>query len=374
MGRGGGRGGGGFSSGGGRGFSSHRSSGSSMHRGGGAPRSSVGRSSRPSTPPMMGRTSRPMSPPPPRPPRMTPPIIISPWRRSVHTRTVERIVERPVGTTSANGAAPTNPQTQAAKAQSSWIPAWYKWLMLVVVGVVLVLVIASSSARGVASGVNREKLPASACISSNVWMDDRIGWLSDTGKVKQALQYFYDKTGVQPYLLICDSLDGKGGSITDAEAKEALETLYDTLYDDEGHMIFTFMEYAPSEYITWIYTGRAADAVIDADAREVILSNADRYYTDSSLSDDQFFAKVFTTSADALMKDYAGSARMANVMTVCSIVIVIVMAGGLLLFKLREQKMRERAQLEQVLNTPIGSSAEEAELERKYGKQEDSNT
>lgn len=33
-----------------------------------------------------------------------------------------------------------------------------------------------------------------------------------------------------------------------------MKDLYDSLYGDEGHMIYAFMEYADSQYITWIYT------------------------------------------------------------------------------------------------------------------------
>ena len=58
-------------------------------------------------------------------------------------------------------------------------------------------------------------------------------------------------------------------------------------------MIFTFMEYAPSQYVTYLYTGTAADSVMDADARNLFLDCADRYYADSSLSDAEFFEKVF---------------------------------------------------------------------------------
>lgn len=66
----------------------------------------------------------------------------------------------------------------------------------------------------------REKLWDSACISSDSWIDARLGWLADIGQVTDAMRYFYGKTGVQPYLFICDSLDGKGGESTDGEAEE----------------------------------------------------------------------------------------------------------------------------------------------------------
>lgn len=147
----------------------------------------------------------------------------------------------------------------------------------------------------------RAKLAPEACVRSDRVLEDLLDWLSDTEEVTNAMDYFYDKTGIQPYLLICDSMDGKGGEITDAEAEEFLDRRYTSLYSDEGHMIFVFMEYEESEYITFLYTGRDADVLMDGEAKEIFLTNADRYYTDSSLSDEAYFAKIFRDSADEIM-------------------------------------------------------------------------
>lgn len=215
----------------------------------------------------------------------------------------------------------------------------------------------------------REKLAAEACISVSNIIDDQVDWITDTKTVKSAMDYFYDKTGVQPYLLICDNLEGKGGEITDEEAEDSLKTLYDRLFSDEGHMIFTFMEYADSEYITYLYTGRSADSVIDADARDIFLNNADRYYTDSSLSDEEYFAKVFKNSADSIMKDAAGSASAARTCVTLSVIAVVVMVGGFICFKVAEQKKETAKEMKEILKTPVSStldSPEDEELKRKY--------
>ncbi len=145
------------------------------------------------------------------------------------------------------------------------------------------------------------KLTAEACIRNDKMLEDSLGWLTDTKEVTSAMDYFYDKTGIQPYLLICDRIDGKGGEITDAEAEAYLDVLYSSLYADEGHMIFVFMEYEESEYITFLYTGSDADSLMDGEAKEIFLTHADRYYTDSSLSDEAYFAKIFRNSADDIM-------------------------------------------------------------------------
>ncbi|MGN0658003.1 MAG: hypothetical protein ACI4LA_00215 [Emergencia sp.] len=348
MGRGGGRsGGGGMSRGGSRGFSSSRSS-SGSSRGGSSFGGSSGRSA--SSP---GR---------------------SPSHRTKTAGTVFRPTTVFIGSGRRNstygGGTSGGQQKPYPPKKKRGIPGWYKFLCIVMTLVVIFLLFSAVHARNAAADtVTREKLGAEACISTDQVIDDQLGWLTDKGTVRSAISYFYDKTGVQPYLLLCDNLNGKGGEITDAEAESFLEELYDSLYSDEGHMIFVFMEYESSEYVTFLYTGRSADSVMDADARGIFLDNADRYYTDSSLSDEEYFAKIFRASADTIMEDAAGNARSALIYVVLSVVILVVMAAGLILFKSAEQKRREAEEMRKILETPVGGtgySPEEEELINKY--------
>lgn len=343
MGRGGGRSGGGrsggFSRGGSRGFSSHRSS--SSHRGGSSMRRSP---SRPSTPRM------PRSPRTPRPVHSGRPIFIP-----------MTTVYRQSGSSGAGS---------GSKRSSGSIPGWFRWLSGFTCIVIFMLLVFSGFAMIQAKDTpTREKLGPEACIVSTDLIQDELGWISNRSVVEKEMDYFYKKTGVQPYLFITDQINGMGGEITDAEAEAYMESMYNSMYGDEGHMIFTFMEYADSRYITWIYTGVSADSVIDSDAREIFLDNADRYYTDSSLSDDEFFAKIFRQSADMIMKDASGSLVVAKICLIVSILMAIGLAGGFIAFKIAEEKRREAEELKEILETPIGSitSPEEEELLKKYG-------
>lgn len=343
MGRGGRSSGGGMSRGGSRGFSSSRSS-SRSSRGGGV---SFGSS----------RTSQRRTAPSPRPPRPQRP------RRS-------GTVFRPTTVFVNTGGRNNTYSMDAAPRRKSGVPGWYKFLCSVMVIVIIALLFSAVRLKSAAdNSITREKLGGEACISTEKVLDDRLGWLTDVGTVKSGIQYFYDKTGVQPYLLLCDSLDGIGGEITDEEAENYLQTLYNKLYKDEGHMIFVFMEYDDSEYITFVYTGRSADSVIDASARGILLDNADRYYTDSSLSDEEYFEKIFRASADTIMADTAGNARTAVILVIIGVAILIFMAAGLIFFKAAQQKRREAEEMRKILETPVGDmgySPEEEDLINKY--------
>ena len=66
------------------------------------------------------------------------------------------------------------------------------------------------------------------------------------------------------------------------------------------------------------------------------------------------------------MADTAGHARAAFLYAVCGAVVLILMAAGLILFKIQEKKAAEAETLKDILNTPVGLSPEEEELKQKY--------
>lgn len=57
------------------------------------------------------------------------------------------------------------------------------------------------------STIEREALDKSKVVVTKYY-DDRLGWLTSGKKVENGMKYFFDKTGVQPYLVIADNIDG----------------------------------------------------------------------------------------------------------------------------------------------------------------------
>lgn len=209
-----------------------------------------------------------------------------------------------------------------------------------------------------------ERLSADALQLSDSWYEDELGWINDEDELISGLRYFYHETGVQPYVLICDELGGYSWDIDDAYAKEWMGMLYDQLFADEGHLIYVFMEYAPSEFISYIYAGSAADMVVDDEGRDIIFDNTAEYYYDSSLSDEGFFSKVFEESADEIMG--TGSRNAFYVWT--ALTVLSALGGGLYyLYQRRRQREQEEAErLKRILEAPLEDSPEEKELREKY--------
>ena len=147
----------------------------------------------------------------------------------------------------------------------------------------------------------REPLSSSVVKYVDEWISDEYGWLTNQKKVEQALEYFYNETGVQPYLAITEDLAGAGVEPTDEQLGRYAETIYNNLFSDNGHLVYVICEY-DDDYVTdYIQIGDAAASVIDMEARDIIFNKVRGYYFDDSISTDDFFAKVFRESADQIM-------------------------------------------------------------------------
>ncbi len=221
-------------------------------------------------------------------------------------------------------------------------------------------------------GIEREKLESGLCKESSQWIDDELGWLRSQSTVRNGMKDFYDQTGVQPYLIITDNINGKGRDVTDSEVEAYLEDIYDSLYSDEGHMIFLFDEYSESQYLRYLYVGSAAKSVMDSSAEEIFLNLADRYYEDYTLSDDEYFAKIFTESANVLMKDYTANTRSRTMITVILVIAIAIVVILLIVRQIQASKTKEAEHMKDILNTDIGASPSQEELLKKYGGDSDS--
>ena len=154
----------------------------------------------------------------------------------------------------------------------------------------------------------RTRLAASLCTESASWYEDGWGdWIDDDSEADQrallnGLRAFYTSTGVQPYLYITGP---EGASIPDTGALEdAAVGKYRDLFRDEGHLVLIFREYpnASGDYLSGCYVGADAESVLDAEAREILLTDIDRYYENESLSDSRMFANAFSDAASRIMQ------------------------------------------------------------------------
>ncbi len=222
----------------------------------------------------------------------------------------------------------------------------------------------NSGAAVTVSTVNRDPLPADACIESDKWFEDHSGWITSDSVLIRGLRSFYQDTGVQPYVIITDQVNGKGADLSDGEAELYLEETYDDLFQDEGHLIFLFMEYETGQYKEYLYIGNQASTVIDEEAQEIIYDYADYYYT-SDLDDNEYFSTVFEEAGQRIMRKTTTSKDILLGVVIAVSVIAVISVCGYVLVKKKQADAKEAEEKRKILETPI-ENMEDIELKEKY--------
>ena len=199
------------------------------------------------------------------------------------------------------------------------------------------------------STVEREKLDESYVTETNYYKDE-LGWIGSESTLESGLKSFYEDTGVQPYLYICNNIEGdKSGNYTDAQLESFGNDIYNKTFTDEGHVLVVFCEYADSQYRSFCIVGNAAKTVIDEEAREILLDYIDHYYF-SDYDDDEFFSIAFKKAGGDIMRVEKSHAWIV-------VLVMIVIIGAIIILKQVEKhhdKKLQKLKAEQdILNTPL---------------------
>jgi hypothetical protein len=233
--------------------------------------------------------------------------------------------------------------------------------------VIILITIAASLAiydrRPIAKSTYQREPLSAEIVKETEYIRDDEKWLANPKITRDGMRYFYQKTGVQPYLWIAESLNGSRDASWD-EIEAAMDELYQDKFADEGHLIILFYEPRENEYKTAYMAGSAAKAVIDEEASNIILDYLDRYYY-GSLDDDEYFAKVFIESADRIMS-VTPNAWVTIAFIAGGVALLIIVSVAIL--KALEHRRETRRQNIEILNADANKIAEDeaAKLARKY--------
>ena len=248
---------------------------------------------------------------------------------------------------------------------------------VVVIGIVffiiLIMVFANSLTGGGAgsstdgevtrSTVERVALPKGS-VNETGYYTDRLDWIKNETTLVSGLRHFYEKTGVQPYLYITDTVNGSH-SPTSEELDAYARSLYDELFTDEAHLLFVFFEYDGS-YMDRYVCGTQAKAVIDREAADILLDYVDRYYYERDLTEDEMFSRAFSDAADRIMTVTRSSWPVVLVVLGVAVVVFVLFLWWK---SAKKRKDAEARRTEEMLKTPLEkfSSEDEAEkLSKKY--------
>lgn len=202
-----------------------------------------------------------------------------------------------------------------------------------------------------ASTVNREKFDeAEKYYVEGVWYRDELDWIKKSSKLESGMKYFYEKTGIQPFLYISGDYyaDNK-------ELEDAANEIYDEYFDDEAHLLVLFSEHN-SKYKCCYVTGVQAKTVIDSEAGEILLDYIDHYYY-SDLDEDEFFARSFREAADRMMRV---TPKYGWIAFIFILVIILTVIFFIWWKKKKKHKLDEMKQAQDILNSDLnefGSSS-----------------
>lgn len=158
----------------------------------------------------------------------------------------------------------------------------------------------SGSSSIPASTRNRDKLNSGMSFDSNCIIDE-LDWFDSVSRAGTRLRTFYDKTGVQPYIVL---LKYHPELTTDSQKEDYALEYYDTHIDNES--TFLYMYFAEQDqdndvgYMCYV-NGKQVDSVMDAEAIDIFWGYIDRYWYDD-MSTDELFEKAFTKTAETIMK------------------------------------------------------------------------
>ncbi|MDD2213859.1 MAG: hypothetical protein PHR21_04880 [Oscillospiraceae bacterium] len=224
-----------------------------------------------------------------------------------------------------------------------------------------------SSSSITRSTVKREPLPAGS-VNETGYYTDELDWVKNVTTLESGMKSFYQATGVQPYLYITDNLDGEHYP-TDTQAETFANGLYDSLFTDEAHSLLIFFEYN-GEYHTWYINGTQAKTVLDQEAMDILLDYVDRYYYESSLTEDEMFSKAYQQAGKRIMT--VTRSPWIPVLVVAGIIIILAFAYYWWK-KSKEKKAEQDKRTEEILNTPLESfgDSQAEDLAKKYQNKSD---
>lgn len=225
----------------------------------------------------------------------------------------------------------------------------------------------SSSTKSVPKSTqNRERLESGVGYDNNCIVDN-IGWFGNVNKTEKSIKKFYDKTGVQPYIVL-NAYDST--LLTDTAKEEYAKKWYDEHIKNESTFLYMYFAEPDTDndvgYMAYV-NGKQVSSVMDSEAIEIFWAYVDKYWY-SDMSTDDMFTTIFTKTADRIMTKSTTAADVGN-NAIKVIGVIVVFAGIIVVMVLRRKhKAEEAKETEKILNTPLNGDSEADDLLKKYKK------
>lgn len=213
------------------------------------------------------------------------------------------------------------------------------------------------------STYQREKLPLGTA-QKTAFYQDNSNWITSPDVLEKDLQYFYNKTGVFPFVYIARNVNGAQIS-EDTDITDFTKDLYSELFKDEGHVLLVWIEDS-SGYISHSVSGAAASTVMDNEALRILHQNLERNYN-KNYSDEEFFGEAFRVTAEKIMTK--PPMKFGTKLTIGIVVITIGVALVIMVISIVNNKRKKAEAEARILSSDIdeiNADPKLQDLEDKY--------
>lgn len=204
------------------------------------------------------------------------------------------------------------------------------------------------------STYERTPLDYSLAEQTSFYTDDDGTWVYNSSKLEDGLKYFYDKTGVWPYVYIMPN----GSSISMSYSDE----LYDELFNDEAHFLMVFVDDGNGGY-DWYYTGGSlTKTIMDEEAANILNDYLEMNYNNRNISEEEIFSNAFRSTADRIMSVSSDSIfenlTPATILCIIFSVVVVIIFILCVLHNRKIDKEKRDKELMETLTQPLETFGE----------------
>lgn len=238
--------------------------------------------------------------------------------------------------------------------------------VFIVLMMITISVLFSNGSSVPASTQNRVKLESgNSFINDCVKVEGSVFEINEP-KLETSLKEFYNKTGIQPYIIIKEY---EPSLQTDKQKEDWTVEYYESNFTREDIFLYVYFQQEDelnadeAGYMTYAM-GNQVDSVMDSEAIEIFWSYIDKYWY-SNCTETELFEKAFNETATRIMDK---STTGADVMKYF-VIFIIVFAGGVIVITLVNKKYkRDKEKAEEdarILNTSVNDIVQD-DLTNKY--------
>lgn len=248
----------------------------------------------------------------------------------------------------------------------------YTFILTIIFIIIIIAIISSVDPNQIKNTTQREKI--TGVVNKTDWYEDNIGWVGNKNTLISGLEDFYNKTGIQPYVVLIPYSQEywNGSSIHATKADEYLESVYNSKFTDEAHFIFAYFECANDSKKEMngefrYLSGYSADTIMNNEAIDILWGYFETNYYNTSLSMEKMISNTFSQTAETIMSKPTNVWDFVIVaIVVIGIVVAIVVVYKILKNKHKREKEKEEYTKE-ILSKPLETfGTDTSDLEDKY--------